>query len=74
MDLAMMARVAGACEDCEGRRFTAEDLGYKLRGRDISEVLAMSVGEACGFFTGTPAELVSTSDPLSARHLREYVS
>jgi excinuclease UvrABC ATPase subunit len=58
MDLAMMAGVASVCEECEGRRFTAEVLGYKLRGRDISEVLAMPVGEACEFFTEKAARAV----------------
>ncbi|MEU4622741.1 excinuclease ABC subunit UvrA [Actinoplanes sp. NPDC023801] len=58
MDLAMMAGVASVCEECEGRRFTAEVLGYKLRGRDISEVLAMPVGEALEFFTEKAARAV----------------
>jgi len=58
-DLAMMAGVATTCEECEGKRFQASVLEYKLGGKDISEVLAMSVTEAQGFFgTGearTPA-------------------
>ena len=58
-DLAMMAGVATPCELCEGKRFQASVLGYHLGGRDISEVLAMSVTEAEEFFgTGearTPA-------------------
>ncbi|MFC7531001.1 ATP-binding cassette domain-containing protein [Actinoplanes sp. GCM10030250] len=58
VDLAMMAGVAGVCEECEGKRFTAEVLGYKLRGRDISEVLAMPVSEALEFFTEKPARAV----------------
>ncbi|MFI1400086.1 ATP-binding cassette domain-containing protein [Streptomyces sp. NPDC020681] len=45
-DLAMMAGVATTCEDCEGKRFDASVLEYHLGGRDISEVLAMSVTEA----------------------------
>lgn len=49
-DLAMMAGVASPCEDCEGRRFSAEVLEYTFGGRDISEVLAMSVAEAAEFF------------------------
>ncbi|MEV5726711.1 excinuclease ABC subunit UvrA [Streptomyces pharetrae] len=49
-DLAMMAGVATTCEDCEGRRFEASVLEYRLGGRDISEVLAMPVAEAEGFF------------------------
>ncbi len=57
-DLAMMASVATVCEECEGKRFQAGVLEYKLAGRDISEVLAMSVNEALAFFGGpakTPA-------------------
>jgi excinuclease UvrABC ATPase subunit len=49
-DLAMMAGVAITCEECEGRRFEASVLDYHLGGRDISEVLAMSVTEAQEFF------------------------
>jgi excinuclease UvrABC ATPase subunit len=49
-DLAMMAGVATLCEECEGKRFQAEVLEYELGGKDISEVLAMSVVEAEGFF------------------------
>ncbi len=49
-DLAMMAGVASICEDCEGRRFQASVLDHRLGGRDISQVLAMSVTEAEEFF------------------------
>src|SRR5262249_38192130 len=49
-DLAMMAGVATVCEVCEGKRFDAAVLEYKLAGRDISEVLAMPVDEAAAFF------------------------
>ncbi|WP_432133868.1 MULTISPECIES: ATP-binding cassette domain-containing protein [unclassified Streptomyces] len=49
-DLAMMAGVATTCEDCEGKRFQASVLEYRLGGRDISEVLAMPVEEAEEFF------------------------
>jgi len=50
-DLAFMAGVVSVCEVCEGRRFTDEVLGYRLRGRNIAEVLDMSVEEAAAFFT-----------------------
>ncbi|MGI5472330.1 ATP-binding cassette domain-containing protein [Streptomyces sp. CA-132043] len=49
-DLGMMAGVASTCEDCEGKRFDASVLEYRLGGRDISEVLAMSVAGALEFF------------------------
>ncbi|MEP7369754.1 MAG: ATP-binding cassette domain-containing protein, partial [Dermatophilaceae bacterium] len=49
-DLAMMAGVATTCEECEGQRFQALVLEYTFAGRNISEVLAMSVTEAEEFF------------------------
>ncbi|WP_345600289.1 ATP-binding cassette domain-containing protein, partial [Thermocatellispora tengchongensis] len=54
-DLAMMAGVATTCEECEGRRFQASVLEYRLGGRDIGEVLAMPVSEAEEFFGSGPA-------------------
>ncbi|WP_203993709.1 ATP-binding cassette domain-containing protein [Sphaerisporangium rufum] len=57
-DLAMMAEVASVCEECEGRRFTPKVLSYTLRGRNISEVLAMPVAEAREFFTTGQARTV----------------
>jgi excinuclease UvrABC ATPase subunit len=53
-DLAFMAGVASVCEVCEGRRFTDEVLGYELRGKNISDVLGISVEEAQAFFTERP--------------------
>ena len=49
-DLAMMAGVATTCEECDGKRFQAAVLDYHLGGRNISEVLNMSVAEAEDFF------------------------
>jgi excinuclease UvrABC ATPase subunit len=49
-ELGFMDTVATTCEVCEGKRFQAEVLEYGLGGRDISEVLAMSVVEAEDFF------------------------
>ena len=49
-DLAMMAGVATTCEVCEGKRFDASVLEYKLGGRDISEVLTMPAADAEAFF------------------------
>ena len=57
-DLAFMAGVVSVCEVCEGRRFTDEVLGYHLRGRNISEVLGMSVEEAQAFFTEKPVRVM----------------
>ncbi|WP_425491719.1 ATP-binding cassette domain-containing protein [Nocardioides mesophilus] len=49
-DLGIMATVESPCEECEGKRFQAAVLEYTLGGRDIAEVLAMSVAEAKDFF------------------------
>ncbi|MEV1144313.1 excinuclease ABC subunit UvrA [Micromonospora sp. NPDC049799] len=56
-DLGMMASVATTCEQCEGKRFQASVLDYHLGGRDISEVLAMSVTEAEEFFGAGEARI-----------------
>jgi excinuclease UvrABC ATPase subunit len=49
-DLGVMATVESTCEDCDGKRFQASVLEYTLGGRNIAEVLAMSVTEAEEFF------------------------
>jgi excinuclease UvrABC ATPase subunit len=49
-DLGVMATVESTCEDCEGKRFQASVLEYTLGGRNIAEVLAMSVTQAEEFF------------------------
>ncbi|MDS1113799.1 excinuclease ABC subunit UvrA [Gordonia westfalica] len=56
-DLAMMAGVAAPCEVCEGKRFQAEVLEYTLGGRNISDVLEMSVAQAGAFFADGDAKL-----------------
>jgi excinuclease UvrABC ATPase subunit len=64
-DLAMMAGVATVCEECEGKRFQAAVLEYKLGGKDISQVLAMSVAEAREFFGAGPAKTPAAHAILS---------
>ena len=55
--LGIMAEVATVCEECEGKRFQASVLEYRLGGRDITEVLGMSVAEALVFFAGGEAKV-----------------
>ncbi|MEK8071529.1 excinuclease ABC subunit UvrA [Rhodococcoides navarretei] len=57
-DLAMMAGVATMCEECEGKRFQASVLEYHFGGRNIDEVLSMSVAEAEEFFSYGAAKLL----------------
>lgn len=49
-DLAVVAAVPSVCEVCEGSRFDAAVLQHQLGGKDISEVLALSVSQAEAFF------------------------
>jgi excinuclease UvrABC ATPase subunit len=58
-DLGMMSGVTTVCEDCEGKRFQASVLEYRLGKLNIAEVLDLSVTEALAFFgegkASTPA-------------------
>ncbi|EHN13028.1 Excinuclease ABC subunit A [Patulibacter medicamentivorans] len=56
-ELGFMDTVSTPCEDCEGKRFQAEVLEYELGGKDIAEVLAMSVDDAAAFFADGDAKL-----------------
>ncbi len=49
-ELAVLATVTSTCDDCEGKRFQPSVLEYRLAGRDISEVLALSVDHARDYF------------------------
>jgi excinuclease UvrABC ATPase subunit len=63
-ELGVMATVESPCEECEGKRFQASVLEYTLGGRDIAEVLAMSVTEAAEFFGGGEARTPAASTVL----------
>jgi excinuclease UvrABC ATPase subunit len=49
-DLAMMAGVTTICEECQGRRFQASVLDYRLGDLNIAEVLDLPVKDAVEFF------------------------
>jgi excinuclease UvrABC ATPase subunit len=66
-DLGIMATVSTTCEDCEGKRFDSSVLDYHLGGRDISEVLAMSVNEAEAFFGADGAASTPAAHAVLAR-------
>ncbi|MCX7521551.1 excinuclease ABC subunit UvrA [Microbacterium sp. STN6] len=65
-DLGVMASVATTCEMCEGKRFQAEVLEYTLGGKNISEVLSMSVAEAEEFF-GSPDARIPAAHTILER-------
>lgn len=56
-DLGFMDTVSTPCEECEGKRFQASVLEYRLGGRNIAEVLAMPVKEAEEFFSDGEARI-----------------
>ncbi|WP_378742430.1 ATP-binding cassette domain-containing protein [Nocardia brasiliensis] len=64
-DLGIMASMETPCEVCEGKRFDASVLEYHFGGRDISEVLAMSVTEAEKFFGDGEARIPAAHAILS---------
>ena len=64
-DLGIMAGVSTVCEECEGKRFQAAVLDYHLAGRDISQVLGMSVTEALEFFAQGEARIPAAHRILS---------
>ena len=63
-ELGVMATVESTCEECGGRRFQAAVLEHKLAGRDIAEVLAMSVTEAAAYFADGEARTPAASAVL----------
>ena len=54
-DLGIMASIPTTCEECDGKRFQASVLEYQFGGRNISDVLSMSVSEAKAFFDSDDA-------------------
>ncbi len=67
-ELGFMETVATVCEVCDGKRYDATVLEYHLDGRDISEVLAMSVSEAKELFAAGPARTPAAYAILGRLH------
>jgi excinuclease UvrABC ATPase subunit len=63
-DLGIRAGVSTVCEDCEGKRFQASVLNYKLGGRSIAEVLDLPVNDAVGFFGSGKAQTPAAREIL----------
>ncbi|MEV8373253.1 excinuclease ABC subunit UvrA [Kribbella sp. NPDC056861] len=60
-ELAFMDDLKSLCEVCDGRRYTAEVLGYELDGRSIADVLELTVSEAAGVFDSSSVEATISS-------------
>ncbi len=68
-ELGFMDTVSTTCEECGGKRFQASVLEYTLGGRNIAEVLAMSVTEAEEFFGPGPDNAAEARTPAAHRIL-----
>ena len=55
VEMHFLADVYVACDICKGKRYNRETLEILYKGRAISEVLDMTVEEACDFFSAVPA-------------------
>ena len=62
-NLAFLDEVKTPCEICGGKRFKDEVLAYKLKGKSISDVLAMTVQQALEYFDAK--EIVHTLKAMS---------
>ena len=65
-DIPTMGTVSTPCEECEGKRFQAAVLEYRLAGRNIAEVLALPVTEAVEYFS-TGAAATPAAQKILAR-------
>ena len=63
-----MSDVTMVCEECHGKRFKPEILEVRYRGRNVDEILSMSVAQAIDFFSTAPepeaAQIVEKLQPL----------
>ncbi|MCI2082796.1 MAG: excinuclease ABC subunit UvrA [Bacteroidales bacterium] len=56
-DMAFMESIETVCDVCHGTRYSGEALKYKFHGRNIAEVMDMSVEEAYDFFMAARVSL-----------------
>ena len=57
LDMQFLADVFVECESCQGNRYNRETLEVRFRGRNIAEILDMSVSESKDLFAKHPAIL-----------------
>ncbi|MDO8152524.1 excinuclease ABC subunit UvrA [Isoptericola sp. b408] len=67
-ELGFMETVETVCEECGGRRFQAAVLEYTLGGKNIADVLDLSVAQAHDFFGTTDAEVPAARTILGHLH------
>jgi excinuclease ABC subunit A len=72
VEMQFLADVEIICEDCNGTRFQSHILDIKYRGKNVHEVLNMTVREALGFFVGVKrvADKLRALDEVGLGYLR----
>jgi excinuclease ABC subunit A len=72
VEMQFLADVFVPCDQCEGKRFKPQVLEVKYRGRDIDQVLDMTVREALTFFSSSPKVLrrLQVLDEIGLGYLR----
>jgi excinuclease ABC subunit A len=55
IEMNFLPDVAVPCEECGGKRYNRETLEVRFRGKSISDVLDMSIEDACDFFENIPS-------------------
>ena len=72
VEMQFLADVFVPCEQCDGRRFKTQVLDVKYRGKNITQVLDMTVREALTFFANTPKVLrrMQVLDEIGLGYLR----
>ncbi|MGO1479615.1 MAG: ATP-binding cassette domain-containing protein [Brachybacterium sp.] len=68
-ELGFMETVATPCEECEGRRFRTDVLEHRFGGKDIAEVLALSVTQARELFSAAETKVPAAAKLLG--HLED---
>jgi excinuclease ABC subunit A len=72
VEMQFLADVFVPCDQCEGKRFKSQVLEVKYRGRDVDQVLDMTVREALAFFGSSPKVLrrLQVLDEIGLGYLR----
>ena len=72
VEMQFLADVFVPCEHCDGRRFKSQVLDVRYRGKNITQVLDMTVREALSFFASTPKVLrrMQVLDEIGLGYLR----
>jgi excinuclease ABC subunit A len=72
VEMQFLADVFVPCEQCDGRRFKSQVLDVRYRGKNVTQVLDMTVREALTFFAGTPKVLrrLQVLDEIGLGYLR----